>query len=177
MNKIVILVLWIVFSNTAIAQHKLVAGTYKVSSFKMDNNTTFNKANSDSVLKAAIDLALSEALKNAGLPLTYEDTLQIINSKKKFFEGIMSLTIQLKADGKFIKTMKYSFSNKAEVIESGTYKYSAKNGEINFISKTPNQDAAKQVVKYDIKTKQINFIAGPNEADAGDIIVQFTKTK
>ncbi len=159
------------------AQPKLVAGTYKISSLKIDNNITLSKANVDSIVRVTIETAFAENQKNAGVPLTKEDSLQIINDKKKFFEGIMTLTLQLKADGKFVKTMKQRFGNKMEIIESGTYKYNAKNGEIKLKSRETDENEEKQAVQYDRKTKRVNFIAGPNEADAGETIVQFVNTK
>jgi hypothetical protein len=176
MKSTTILLIFIYLSNTIFAQSKTIAGTYAISSVKLDNGLLLTQNNKDSIIQVKI-AATFDGIKNGGNPITRQDSSEVTATQSAILNKIMSVTLILKTDGKFSKYMIDTPTGKKDIIESGNYIYNVKTKIIKFISKISNENPGKQVVEYDAKTKSIHYIAGKDEADAGETIVQFMKVK
>jgi hypothetical protein len=176
MKSTIILLIFGYLCNTIFAQSKTIAGTYNLRSVKLDNGLLLTQNNKDSIIQVKI-AATFEGIKNAGSPITKQDSSEVTATQSAIVNKIMSVTLVLKTDGKFSKYMIDTRTGKKNIIERGNYIYNVKTKIIKFISKISNENPGKQVVEYDANNKSIHYIAGKDEADVGETIVQFMKVK
>ncbi len=174
MKKTTFLILSLIIYNFSFTQIKTVAATYKVSYVKLDNGIILNIKNKDSIITIKNEAVLN-GIKNGGEPVSKQDSVDVNNTNTSFINNIMSLTLVLKADGKYNKLINTSGKNKMETLETGTYTYNVKTNLIKFKPKIKDEKNQNQIVKYNATNKTINLIAGENEEDAGEVIVQFKK--
>jgi hypothetical protein len=160
----------------ALSQQKNITGTYKLSYLKLDDGVALTPKNKDSIIKVKIDMALQEeSLKNGDSSATYEDTLAVINDRRKFINRIMSLTLELKKDGSYNKKMNTIYINEVKIIESGKYVFNAKNNTIKFTPKQKTENAQDLYFKYDPIQKMIIVLT--DEKYNGEELIKYKKVK